>query len=105
MNSPLALHVTQMHRDHPECFDAETLQYLENGEYFFLMKRRPPRSTPFPYTTLFRSPSCALSAADKNNMTAIIPANKTALFRLKALPFCAGGEVSCRTLRNVRSEE
>src|SRR3712207_8363871 len=23
---------------------------------FFLMKRRPPRSTPFPYTTLFRSP-------------------------------------------------
>src|SRR5256886_13360258 len=24
---------------------------------FFLMIRRPPRSTPFPYTTLFRSPS------------------------------------------------
>src|SRR5687768_18579388 len=23
--------------------------------YFFLMKRRPPRSTLFPYTTLFRS--------------------------------------------------
>src|SRR4029453_19571162 len=23
--------------------------------FFFLMKRRPPRSTPFPYTTLFRS--------------------------------------------------
>src|SRR3712207_7264751 len=23
--------------------------------YFFLMIRRPPRSTPFPYTTLFRS--------------------------------------------------
>src|SRR3712207_7778483 len=26
---------------------------------FFLMIRRPPRSTLFPYTTLFRSPSCA----------------------------------------------
>src|SRR5438045_7595898 len=26
--------------------------------FFFLMIRRPPRSTLFPYTTLFRSPSC-----------------------------------------------
>src|SRR6266480_3361056 len=27
--------------------------------FFFLMIRRPPRSTLFPYTTLFRSPRCA----------------------------------------------
>src|SRR5438105_13826193 len=27
--------------------------------FFFLMIRRPPRSTLFPYTTLFRSPSVA----------------------------------------------
>src|SRR2546426_6007490 len=27
--------------------------------FFFLMIRRPPRSTLFPYTTLFRSVSCA----------------------------------------------
>src|SRR5690606_41655712 len=26
--------------------------------FFFLMLRRPPRSTLFPYTTLFRSPYC-----------------------------------------------
>src|SRR3982750_4937458 len=26
--------------------------------FFFLMIRRPPRSTLFPYTTLFRSPPC-----------------------------------------------
>src|SRR2546422_10784009 len=26
--------------------------------FFFLMIRRPPRSTLFPYTTLFRSPRC-----------------------------------------------
>src|SRR3712207_8138392 len=26
------------------------------GNFFFLMIRRPPRSTLFPYTTLFRSP-------------------------------------------------
>src|SRR5215469_5289980 len=30
--------------------------------FFFLMIRRPPRSTLFPYTTLFRSPSPARSA-------------------------------------------
>src|SRR6266536_6007751 len=31
--------------------------------FFFLMIRRPPRSTLFPYTTLFRSPSCAPSGS------------------------------------------
>src|SRR5687768_17894073 len=32
--------------------------------FFFLMIRRPPRSTLFPYTTLFRSPcECGRSAA------------------------------------------
>src|SRR5258708_33047835 len=30
------------------------------GLFFFLMIRRPPRSTLFPYTTLFRSPSGCL---------------------------------------------
>src|SRR5258707_11338416 len=29
--------------------------------FFFLMIRRPPRSTPFPYTTLFRSIRMSLS--------------------------------------------
>src|SRR3712207_8418843 len=29
-----------------------------NALFFFLMIRRPPRSTLFPYTTLFRSHSC-----------------------------------------------
>src|SRR2546425_4874831 len=32
--------------------------------FFFLMIRRPPRSTLFPYTTLFRSPSHARAAGD-----------------------------------------
>src|SRR5437773_9780834 len=31
--------------------------------FFFLMIRRPPRSTLFPYTTLFRSPGCPGSLA------------------------------------------
>src|SRR5439155_23007713 len=30
-------------------------QYLLSSIFFFLMLRRPPRSTLFPYTTLFRS--------------------------------------------------
>src|SRR3712207_8831951 len=29
--------------------------YLSSGVFFVLMRRRPPRSTLFPYTTLFRS--------------------------------------------------
>src|SRR2546429_3827182 len=32
--------------------------HADDSEFFFLMIRRPPRSTLFPYTTLFRS-SCA----------------------------------------------
>src|SRR6266511_4068487 len=35
--------------------------YLVFFFFFFLMIRRPPRSTLFPYTTLFRSPEPALS--------------------------------------------
>src|SRR6266480_6790154 len=31
--------------------------------FFFLMIRRPPRSTLFPYTTLFRSPDCTSASA------------------------------------------
>src|SRR5688572_33028211 len=31
--------------------------YTSVDAFFFLMIRRPPRSTLFPYTTLFRSPS------------------------------------------------
>src|SRR3712207_8746252 len=32
--------------------------------YLFLMRRRPPRSTLFPYTTLFRSTASPASAGD-----------------------------------------
>src|SRR2546429_9765108 len=37
--------------------------------FFFLMIRRPPRSTLFPYTTLFRSPStpCRSAAAARTS--------------------------------------
>src|SRR3712207_7426880 len=36
---------------------------MYNYSFFFLMIRRPPRSTLFPYTTLFRSFSAEVTAA------------------------------------------
>jgi metallo-beta-lactamase family protein len=32
VDSPLALNVTEVHRDHPECFDDETREYLLHHE-------------------------------------------------------------------------
>src|SRR5690606_41380337 len=34
--------------------------FVSVSSFFFLMIRRPPRSTLFPYTTLFRSPQIAV---------------------------------------------
>lgn len=39
VDSPLALNVTDVHRAHPECFDQETLAYLNNHEDPFGFKR------------------------------------------------------------------
>jgi metallo-beta-lactamase family protein len=39
VDSPLAINVTAVHRDHPECFDEETSEYLRNGEDPFGFKR------------------------------------------------------------------
>src|ERR1017187_4751311 len=46
--------------------------------HFFLMIRRPPRSTLFPYTTLFRSPHGA-----------ILPADPLRLHPVRAIPAAA----------------
>src|SRR3712207_7458577 len=48
--------------------------------FFFLMIRRPPRSTLFPYTTLFRSSSdAAFQAAAKLGMAEALPKAKPVL--------------------------
>jgi metallo-beta-lactamase family protein len=39
VDSPLALNVTQVHRDHPECFRDETRHYLDHGEDPFGFQR------------------------------------------------------------------
>src|SRR2546422_9737287 len=41
--------------------------------FFFLMIRRPPRSTLFPYTTLFRSHATTLDQADCPECSAPVP--------------------------------
>src|SRR5437667_12731928 len=58
---------------------------------FFLMIRRPPRSTLFPYTTLFRSPLGAWAAAYARSIMNIRPPR---------LPGCRGIRP-----RQPRSEE
>ena len=39
VDSPLAVNVTTVFRKHPECFDTETLEWLDNGEDPFGFKR------------------------------------------------------------------
>src|SRR6266496_6492312 len=41
--------------------------------FFFLMIRRPPRSTLFPYTTLFRSSDQVVAEADPGMGPAVLP--------------------------------
>src|SRR6266704_6016874 len=43
--------------------DSRHCSFLSFFFFFFLMIRRPPRSTLFPYTTLFRSPGPAPGAS------------------------------------------
>jgi len=39
VDSPLAINVTEVHRNHPECFNEEILKYLQDGEDPFGFKR------------------------------------------------------------------
>src|SRR3712207_9419544 len=71
--------------------------------FFFLMIRRPPRSTLFPYTTLFRSrDELRLARRDHGDLHAHVmqDANPEPIPYLKALqPFAR------RTVIQTRSEE
>src|ERR1022692_2794776 len=44
----------EAHRGQAETGPLEEDEHEQHGVFFFLMIRRPPRSTLFPYTTLFR---------------------------------------------------
>src|SRR5438105_8531285 len=57
----------------PVCFFGYRLSYrlVSVVLFFFLMIRRPPRSTLFPYTTLFRS-RVRLRAGNPQGLTALV---------------------------------
>src|SRR5436190_3758989 len=66
------------------------------------MIRRPPRSTLFPYTTLFRSRPEALAGADLSGEVARpLPADARDFLRTRDVAHLRG----CRLRRHVRSEE
>src|SRR2546422_3875214 len=52
--------------------------------FFFLMIRRPPRSTLFPYTTLFRSIRRSLAFADQVIVAVAMNPGKPPLFTLRS---------------------
>src|SRR6266576_5933125 len=52
--------------------------------FFFLMLRRPPRSTLFPYTTLFRSPSGRPSAHGRGLRPPLVPPHDRKSTRLNS---------------------
>src|SRR2546427_3730725 len=73
--------------------------------FFFLMIRRPPRSTLFPYTTLFRSRVRGRWAGPL--LAASAPHRYVAAPRLRTAPgrLCRGGNDTVRIGRGRRSEE
>src|SRR5438034_3776949 len=52
--------------------------------FFFLMTRRPPRSTLFPYTTLFRSAGSTLPRTRESSMSEFFQDHPMLLFALEA---------------------
>src|SRR5258708_29136626 len=68
--------------------------------FFFLMIRRPPRSTLFPYTTLFRSPS--RRAEGMTVLTRVRRGNPDALIVMLT---AYGKSVDLGGRRIIRSEE
>src|SRR3712207_8216675 len=71
--------------------------------FFFLMIRRPPRSTLFPYTTLFRSPRKPCARSGKPSVTAWPATCTTACY--KTSPTLRRPWASSCSRPKIRSEE
>src|SRR2546430_13593675 len=85
------------------------MMHVDHHCFFFLMIRRPPRSTLFPYTTLFRSQrSNDVNSSRERSFYWSAAWRAARAAYLKANPFCvdcaATGVVSIHTER-IRSEE
>src|SRR2546427_8746752 len=75
--------------------------------FFFLMIRRPPRSTLFPYTTLFRSRTCQISSNGSASAFAssrIEPENRT-LAQCSPPSVTSSRSAAFKVTTSVRSEE
>src|SRR3712207_9510705 len=73
--------------------------------FFFLMIRRPPRSTLFPYTTLFRSDLLteAAEAAPEREALVFIPGQGAPGLRMTYGEFAAGVERTDRKSTRLNS--
>src|SRR5438552_15847722 len=80
-----------VYRVHVSSEHSSQLHYIYIS-FFFLMTRRPPRSTLFPYTTLFRSPAHAGPLARPRSP----PRRHRGLRRGARAPPCPGDRKSTR---------
>src|SRR6266566_6276999 len=75
--------------------------------FFFLMIRRPPRSTLFPYTTLFRSPAKAGRVLPWTNQTYCVTAGDRKSTRLNSSHLVISYAVFClkkkKKTHNIKS--
>src|SRR5256885_17040933 len=76
---------------------------LDSFFFFFLMIRRPPRSTLFPYTTLFRSKLTRNSNSEKF-FALRLRSHLTVVKRTRS-EACGTRSVRSKTARERRSEE
>src|SRR3712207_9354262 len=78
------------------------LNYIDTSQgFFFLMIRRPPRSTLFPYTTLFRS-----ELEDKDNYDLVTSNIPFGDFMVYDREYSKGKDILRReSTRAIRSEE
>src|SRR5437016_9587365 len=73
--------------------------------FFFLMIRRPPRSTLFPYTTLFRSPTMPMPPAAGSAASASDAAPISDPGLPSSGPYSASAALSLADYAALRSEE
>src|SRR3989440_10388773 len=86
-------------------FPLSTFSYL--FLFFFLMIRRPPRSTLFPYTTLFRSFNLTIPLQQLNGLETLViimVANKYAFLQITRRRFLNEWEAFKKVIsrRNIR---
>src|SRR3712207_7172341 len=76
------------------------IQKSHRSVFFFLMIRRPPRSTLFPYTTLFRSMVFCKPEAFTYSLPLSVPVRRPLGVSKETAPAC-----SCAVPSAIRSEE